>query len=451
MKGTSYDGSYFANKGTSRSEGELMFSVGNLVAFGYSHYCSPDGRSSKSGLCPTANNYLLQEEIVLEEYDNTTRDSYGSGKYDVKKIVELPDVFWHTYSTNLLKKVFILQILDNDKNVFKNNFIPGDISEVRNHPEKFLHIYEIPSDYYGCERKSFQDTVDFINLKKKQEDEYTDKVLEKNFRGVELDFGITTRGGWYQPSASFGTSKIARAHEHDDSRTSLGKIVIMPCVPEGCYKMYIWGYPVSLYLRNGQCPDISILTSSSCCNSQSWWYNELDSTTIKKGWIFVNGKDIFESTIEIVEKNHHEKVVARNVKFEKLSKVVAEKYSEEVLKLVFRKKGLVLSILKVLSESEVQLPISEMKKIFHLSNSAPVIANLMACVASGVDTFKAAKVAKKAFAWAYVCDALPNIGFVGYFDDAIKALEIYSQNWRKEEKTSGNILGDFFRESGVIN
>jgi len=429
MKGTNYNGSHFANKGTSRSEGESMFSVGNVVAFSYSHYCSPDGRSSSRGCCPTTSGYLLQEEIILEEYDNTTSDHYGSGDYDTRKIVELNDVFWHEYSTQIRYNTFLLQVLETDKNVFTDGFIVGDIAEVRNHQGKFLHIYEIHEGYRGCKSETFEATVEKINLQKKQEDEATNRAINQNYRGVELNFGITTRGGWYKPSADFGTYQIGRAHEYDDSRTTLGKIKIMPPVPDGSHQLYIWGYPVSLYLQKGQQPSISVCALSSWCNSQSWWYDELDSTTIQKGWIFVDGEDVFEKTIETVNENRSKKVAARKTKFDELSKVVTEKYGEEVLKLVLRKKGSVLAILKVLSESSVQVELAELKKIFGLTGSAPVIANLMACVAGEVDIFKAAKVADKAYAWAYLNNALPGVGFTGYFDDAKAALEIYSKNF----------------------
>ena len=116
--------------------------------------------------------------------------------------------------------------------------------------------------------------------------------------------------------------------------------------------------------------------------------------------------------------------------FPELSKIVTEKYGEEVLKLALRKKGSVLAILKVLSESAVQIELAELEKIFGLTSSAPVIANLMACVAGEVDTFKSARVSEKAYAWAYLHNALPGVPFKGYFDDAKEALEIYSKNWR---------------------
>ena len=111
MKGITWNGSHFAEKGTSRSEGTNMFSVGGLVAFSYKHYCSPDGRSHSSGCCPATTSYLLQEEVVLEEYDRTISSRYGSGKNDIKKIVVLIDRFWHGYDTQVSYKTFLLQMV----------------------------------------------------------------------------------------------------------------------------------------------------------------------------------------------------------------------------------------------------------------------------------------------------------------------------------------------------
>lgn len=147
-------------------------------------------------------------------------------------------------------------------------------------------------------------------------------------------------------------------------------------------------------------------------------------------------KKICEITPQEIEEVKAQKVAeeqarieTRKKKFQELSKAVTEKYGEVVLKLTLRKKGSVLAILKMLSESTAQVELAELKKIFALSSEAPVIANLMTCVAGEVDPFKAAKVAKKAYAWAYLSDALPGVYFKGYFDAAKTALEIYSKNW----------------------
>ncbi|MCF7831502.1 MAG: hypothetical protein K9M36_01285 [Candidatus Pacebacteria bacterium] len=427
-----------------------MFSVGNLVAFRYNYYSSPDGRSSSRGLCPTTNHYLLQEEILLEEYDNTSHDGYGGGDYDIREIVEMSDIFWHEYSADVVLKTFLLQVLETNKNIFFNNFISGDIAEVRNHPGRFLHIYEIPEGYRECEAETFEATVEKINLQKKQEDDFEVEKVAKRYRGIELVFGITANG-WYASRASFGKHSVQLQHKHDDTRRSHYRLVIMPCVPNGSYQFYIGGTPMYLHLQDGREPSIDTLTNTHWANSQSWKYCEIQTLTIEKGWIFINGEDVFENTKKIIDELRASQKSARNNKFEELSKIVAEKHSEGILKLVLRKKGSVLAILKVLSESPTQVEIVDLVKILELSSSAPVIANLIDFVASKVNPFKAAKVAEKAYAWSYLRNALPGVGFTGYFEDASTALQIYSKNWKAETRSGDNsAMEDALWRAGLI-
>ncbi|MFM7088070.1 MAG: hypothetical protein ACKOW9_00850 [Candidatus Paceibacterota bacterium] len=431
MKGTKWNGDYFATKGCTRSDGSHMFSVGNLVAFEVTTFSSPDGRRYSYGCIPSQNNYLLQEEIVLGEHDNTESNRYGSGSYDIKKIVELKDAFWHERSTQLIYKTFLLQILESNENVFVGGFISGDIAEVRNHPGKFLHIYEIPEGYRGCKAESFTETVEKISLQKKQEDEAAAEAVNRDFWGVELSFGITTHGGWYKPSINFGTYEITPQHEHDSSGTTLGKIKIMPCVPEGAHQIYIWGYPVSLYIKKGEQPYISMCASSSFGNSQSWWYDSHYSTSIEKGWIFVDGEDIFQPTRDNVQKNVAERAAKRKASFETLSVEITEKYGDEVFKAVLRKKGKVLRVLSALKNMVDPTGVAkpDILKAISLTDDGSEIANLINFVKSGVNPSKAAKVAEKAGAWKYLMDVFPGVKFEGRFDEAAAALAIYGKNW----------------------
>ena len=451
MKGTTHNGSHFANKGTSRSEGESMFSVGNLVAFSYYHYCSPDGRSRSRGLCPTMGDYLLQEEITLKEYNNTTSNQYGSGNYDIRKIVELSDVFWHKYSTQIRYKTFLLQILESDKNVFTDGFIAGDIAEVRNHQGKFLHIYEIPEGYRECKAVTFDATVKAINLQKKQEDDLEAKKVASRYRGIDLVFGITTRGGYYASSASFGQYTYQVAHEYDSSGRAHYKMKIMPCVPNGYYQFYLGSTPMSLNVTDGE-PSIDTMTDTHWANSQSWRYSEITEVNIKKGWIFVDGQDVYEATKKTVDEMQAEKRTARKEKFENISETVTEKYGEEILKLATKKKGQVLATLSVLANSQSDVSEADVKRILKIGGDSATIGNLLAIVAAGVNPYKAAKVAEKAYAWAYLNNAFPSVEFTGYFDDAKEALEIYSKCYshNHKNKPARNMLGGFFQENGII-
>ncbi len=453
MKGTTWNGDYFASKGCTRSEAETMFSVGNTVAFSYSYYCSPDGRSYSYGCVPSQNSYLLQEEIVLEEYDDTESDRYGSGSYDIKKIIELKDVFWHRRETPIIEKTFLLQILEHDKNVFPNDFIAGDIAEVRNHPGKFLHIYEIPEGYRECKGDTFAATVAAINLQKEQEDAAANKAVTQNYRGVEMVFGITSPG-YYESWASFGKYSVQLAHEYDITRRNHATMVISKecpscatATPDGwsgeAYQFYWDGTPMSLTIfDNGRHPEINTLTQKSWCNSQNWGYERISTLNIKEKWIFINGKDVFHETKERISGLINAEKTARKNKFEELSKTVTEKYGEEVLKIALKKKGQVLAVLTTLANSQSQLDIADIKKILQVAGGPAEIANLMAFISAGIFPGQAEKVAKKAYAWAYLYDAFPGVAFAGDFDDARSALEKYSKTWKPKVSRATFLLGD---------
>jgi hypothetical protein len=434
MKGTTYNGSHFATKGTSRSEGESMFSVGNLVAFSYSHYCSPDGRSSSRGCCPSGNDYLLQEEVTLEEYNNTTSDRYGSGNNDTKSIVELNDLFWHEYSTQLQYKTFLLQVLESNNNVFTDSFIVGDITEVRNNPGKYLHIYEVPENYREYKDVTFQTTVEKINLQKKQEDDFSTEKVEKSYRGVDLVFGITS-SGWYASRASFSKHSVQPQHEHDSTSRSHYKLVIMPCVPNGGYTFYLpGGTPMSLHIGDGE-PSIDTLTDTHWANSQSWKYCKIEDLNIQEGWIFIDGEDVFDGTKEKVQVNKTERRTARNSKFEEAKAKASEFHNEKVINLALRQKGKVIATLIALGNTmgmkeEPQVVIQAMEVAGKSQQGfGGVFANLLAIIAAEVIPSKAGKIAEKAGAWKYIQDCFPKVSFTGYFDEASEALAIYSKEW----------------------
>lgn len=456
MKVTQWIGDATITKGCGSGRGEYYFSVGELVAFKVETYSSPDGRNYSYGCIPFQADYLLQEEIILEEYDNSTYPGEPGvgpvGGMNQRWVTESEDIFWHEYDTQIVFKTFLLQILEHDKNVFAGAFISGDVAEVRNHPGKFLHIYEIPEGYRECKGGTFAATVAAINLQKEQEDAAAKKAVEQNYRGVDLDFGITTRGGWYEPFVGFGTYRITPQHEYDGSCTSLGKIKIMPCVPQGYYQFYIWGHPVYLQIKNdGTMPYIGICSSHSWNNSQSWWLNHHKSTNIQKGWIFVNGEDVYSETLEKVsetkQKNAQEqaeKADARAKKFEELSKTVTEKYGEEVLKIALKKKGQVLAVLTALSQVE-PASLNDVKKSLRLGGNPIEILNLLELSRAKIFPGFAGKIASKAGAWKYLFDTLPGVQFSGYFDDARAALKIYSENWGNELPRATYSIGEVLK------
>lgn len=254
--------------------------------------------------------------------------------------------------------------------------------------------------------------------------------------GEAFSFGITTRGGWYKPSAGVGLGKIVPQHEHDSSRTQLGTMKIMPGVPYGSYQFYIWGYPVSLTLERGQEPYLSLRASSSWCNSQSWWLDHHDSTNIKPGWIFVEGEDVYKSTIQEINEKKAEKLAVRNTKFAEakakaLEAGIAENQIGQIIKLAGKGKVIVMIYLAARMVAEQKHNMDFVLRVFadlQGKNSA-VIENYSHLIAHAkeIKLSLAKKAAERAGAWSYLRSLIPGYG-TGYFDDAMEALKLALTN-----------------------
>jgi len=272
--------------------------------------------------------------------------------------------------------------------------------------------------------------------------------------GAEFSFGITTRGGWYKPSAGVGEWKIVPQHEHDDSRTRLGKMKISPKVPYGMHYLYIWGYPIALYLQEGQEPSLSLCASSHWANSQNWGYDHHFSTSLQPGWIFVDGEDVYLSTKEKVDANRAEQVATRNAKFaEAKAKAIEAGFTEaqigQIIKLAQKGKviqtifaavrlhkygsGLVLQIVKDLRGED---PVVMENYIFLVANAAKIRLS------------SAERAAEKAGAWAYLNALIPGYG-VGYFDHARTALSLALANGVPFKNGNNKLFGGENAESDL--
>jgi len=123
MKGIYWDGDATITKGCGSGKSTEMFSVGGIIAFTADEYSSPDGRQFSHGVIPTHENYKLQEEILLEEFNFSTfpgEEGVGPvGSMNRKMIVELSNEFWHEFSQPVKFKTFLLQIMEASENVFR--------------------------------------------------------------------------------------------------------------------------------------------------------------------------------------------------------------------------------------------------------------------------------------------------------------------------------------------
>jgi hypothetical protein len=473
MKGTTYNGGYFASKGTCRSEGISMISVGNLVAFSYKHSSSPDGRDGRDGANLLSSPYLLQEEILLEEYNNTQEDKFHSGNYDYKKIVDIADVWnheegcWQRFGGYINK--FICSIMDTDVPQLQNLFAQGmRIEEVRNNPGKFLHVYLL-------------DDADFIiALNQKSFDEAI-AAVKKDSSKNKAAFGLAnwkigapipvqySKQDYYSPGASVGgdgTSSSDTWCSH--SRSAF--LSIMPCVPAGDHNIYIFGYSASINIPNrteNSLPCLNLNVQRHWANSQNWRETPLTETKIEKGWFFFNGEDIYEATMTEAKKNRDAQITARNEKFAaaKTAAMEAGFTDNQITQLLKIGKGKTINLLTTaatISRLDCFTADLAFSTINLLRNeNCDVISNYAGLVSKSksIDYSRIKKVNQKASAWAYLRSALPEVKFSGYFDDALRAVKLTIENkvifknmnlslyyGEAVPTTIGDILGDLSKE-----
>ena len=162
MRGTTWNGNFFAPRGMCSSDGKGMFSVGGLIAFQTVSHSSPDGKQYHYGCDLSSAGYSLQDEIVLEEFDRTEASEFGSGSYDVQSVVELHDIFRHEKSSSERgTKQFLCSILEHGDRLLPQEIASARIEEVRNHPGKFLHVYEVGDGPFKLSEKatSFEEAI----------------------------------------------------------------------------------------------------------------------------------------------------------------------------------------------------------------------------------------------------------------------------------------------------
>ena len=494
MKGTKWNGDHFANKGCSSSYGKGMFSVGGLVAFQTERSSSPDGRQSHSGVDLSSAEYFLQEEIGLTEWDNTTSDQYGSGDYDVQTVIELEDRFTHEKSSSSYgTKQFLCSILENHHPVFPKEIAGARIEEVRNHPGKFLHVYSVGDGPFGLAEKaaSFEEAVTSINntfdslriemdgleiiaaekhalglkfteegiklaIIRAKKSYGNDSYWNESFKDEkvsqlealllivdDLNNGnaitmVSTAAYYSKPSYRFinrdsdipvlslGTDdhfgrsvrdsdlvikKIVKKVKLNDGRTYCGSFkdsTLIDVFQEVSGEM---NYNTNLY--------------TSYCNSQSW--NEsVHDYTFTRFEIETGAEGV------MVEYNDHAKKQkqARSEKFNDLSEKIKTRFGENILKLILKEKGSVLSLMSVISE-KTNITEEDIKLALEVGHGkpSPVLEVLIKVVADRPDQVRVRKVVAKASAWAYLSNAKLDYsgGKKGYFDDTITALGIYSE------------------------
>lgn len=156
----------------------------------------------------------------------------------------------------------------------------------------------------------------------------------------------------------------------------------------------------------------------SWCNSQRW-KPQIQDKKLRRFEISSGEEGCMEKYNLILG----EEKKARATRYKELSALVAEKYGNEVVRLVSKKKGQVLGMLQYLAEADSS---AEAKKMVAAATTADELKNLLQLEAAKVSPSKAYKVAQKAYAWAYLENAFPGVKWEGYFDEALGAVKIYA-------------------------
>lgn len=474
MKGTEYNGSHFASIGSSRSEGTSMFSIGGLVAFSYRHYCSPDGNDGRTGVNLITAGYFLKEDIVLEEYNNTKSDKYGSGNYDRKKVVELSDVWKHEESSwqrfGGYCRNFLCSILDTQDPQIGDPFTKESrIEEIRENPGHWLHVYEVDDTDFAIGEKatSFEEAIQ--KIKSESPKNKAAHGLANWAKGEEFPVWCSKQD-YYAPHAGVGGDGTPIGGDWATS-VRAGWLRIMPCVPTGQYTVLIFGWAGCISVpdrKTEEVPRISLSANTHWANSQSYRDQPLTETNTQKGWFFFNGEDMYEATVAEVQKNRTEQVASRNAKFTEvktkaLEAGITETQISQIIKLAGKGKVITMLNLATKMVAEQKYRIDFVLQIFTnlWGKSSALIENYAFLVAHATEIklSSAKKAVEKAYAWSYLGVLIPGFG-AGYFDDAMEALKLALTNKVpfkdggierfSEEENSESDLAVKLREAGLV-
>jgi hypothetical protein len=177
------------------------------------------------------------------------------------------------------------------------------------------------------------------------------KNFGTSYRNTELIFGITI-SGWYASRATFGEKEIIPQHEHDGTYRHHYKLVIASHVPNGTYSFYNEKTPMSLTISSEENPIIDVLTHTHWANSQSWDHCEIFALNIQKGWFFIDGEDVYENTVKIINENKKSRSFELSQKFNAAKTAVIEAgFCEEDIAILIKvaPKGKVINLLVAVS------------------------------------------------------------------------------------------------------
>lgn len=465
--------SSFADKGTCCSDVTKTLSVQDLVLLTIDYYCSPDWRNHRRRILNI--DLFPKENDLPDEYDNTESNKYGSGTYDY---------LVHNKENDKIFEYWEWDQLSWKKNYFRvspdDTVLLPDIETVE--PCNWWYFHHIVIDnkcwYKTVDGKTIQEVINGL-IDQKREKERVAEYREKNGDiWIELPFTEYYQW-WYETKVYMWDAHWTPAHEHTNETRTTNKILVKYWKPGDSINFYYWDWfykwaRYTLSIDENKKIDIYIHTGHSRNNQQKWWYVELKDSNIQKWQIFINGVDVYESTIARLSEYKKEQKEKRNTAFAELKELFINEanFSEDEFKELTKypwKWWILwfLSIVKTMlmltgdstriTKEELFDWIKDIKNIdkkyfseitkkmtgFEIYSMNSFILRNYILLKKNKEAIKysvAKRVVDKAHAWQYLYDSMPWITLVGDFNDSILALRIALDNWLfgKEKKESNN-------------
>ena len=425
--------SYFATKGTCRSDKSQTYSIQDLVTIETSSYCSPDGRDYWTSIDKI--NLFPSEDGLPEEYDSTTSNQYGSWQYDYLSYDKENERTWR-FSTgnNLASQEHYFWVSPDSTILF-----PWVETVEECNGWYFHHIVlDNQNDYKYVDKKSIQETINAL-FDQKREKEEIEKYREEN-GDIWLELPWTMYSTWwYQPRTYMWDKHGSPMHEHSDESWHTNTILVKFGKPWDHINFYRWWAWYSLSIDEDKRIDLDIHTSCRWNNQQEWRYDELDSSIIQPWQIFINGKDVYWDTIQHIKMKEQERKEKLKWKFGELKDTLMNTYSfteaefNDFCKYAWKWKILsFLSVIKSMMETwdiKKEEILSVMSDIKYPGDTIFRNYVLIKRKAKEIKQKDVKRVLEKWYARAYLYDSLPWIWFVWYFDDAMWALKLALDQW----------------------
>jgi len=425
--------SYFASKGTCRSEWSRLYSIQDLVTIETSHYCSPDWRSYWDSIDKI--NLFPKEEDIPEEYDNTSSDQYGSWQYDYLSYdKENKRIFNYSTWNQLHSEEHYFWISPDSTILF-----PW-IETVEECNGWYFHhiIIDNKSEYKNVNKESIQETVNAL-FDQKRENEKIQEYRKKN-GDIWLELPWTTYySWWYAPRVYMWDQHWTPAHEHSNESWSTDRLLVKFWNPWDHINFYRLGKRYTISIHDDKGIAISNRTASRWNNNQEWWYTESNDSIIQPGQIFINGYDVYKDTISrFSEKQKEIKEKRKNIFTELKTKLIDEyKFTEsefsDICKYAWK-----WNVIKFLSTIKSMIEISNIQKEEILDAmldikypNEMVFRNyvLIKRKSKDIKEYDVKRVVGRWYAWSYITDTIEWISRPWTFEDAITSLSLALGNW----------------------